>query len=75
VAFDGGAAEFVSHCGWNSVAEREGETCDGSVRGFVRWDGLKKAVRELMEGEKASVGSRLAAAASGGEFGFFFAQP
>ncbi|XP_024928581.3 UDP-glycosyltransferase 90A1-like [Ziziphus jujuba] len=28
------------------------ETCDGSVRGFVKWEGLKKMVRELMEGEK-----------------------
>ncbi|KAL5582532.1 hypothetical protein UlMin_014974 [Ulmus minor] len=26
------------------------ETCDGSVRGFVKWDGLKKMVKELMEG-------------------------
>ncbi|KAJ9540975.1 hypothetical protein OSB04_027481 [Centaurea solstitialis] len=28
------------------------ETCDGSVRGFVKADGLKKMVKELMEGEK-----------------------
>ncbi|KAI3748076.1 hypothetical protein L6452_10931 [Arctium lappa] len=28
------------------------ETCDGSVRGFVTADGLKKMVKELMEGEK-----------------------
>ncbi|XP_071706164.1 UDP-glycosyltransferase 90A1-like [Rutidosis leptorrhynchoides] len=28
------------------------ETCDGSVRGFVTLDGLKKTVIELMEGEK-----------------------
>jgi hypothetical protein len=28
------------------------ETCDGSVRGFVKWEGLEKMVRELMEGEK-----------------------
>ncbi|KAL5582533.1 hypothetical protein UlMin_014975 [Ulmus minor] len=27
------------------------ETCDGSVRGFVKWDGLKKMVKELMEGD------------------------
>ncbi|XP_015879170.3 UDP-glycosyltransferase 90A1-like [Ziziphus jujuba] len=27
------------------------ETCDGSVRGFVKWEGLKKMVKELMEGE------------------------
>ncbi|KVI09169.1 UDP-glucuronosyl/UDP-glucosyltransferase [Cynara cardunculus var. scolymus] len=27
------------------------ETCDGSVRGFVKPDGLKKMVKELMEGE------------------------
>ncbi|KAH0696693.1 hypothetical protein KY290_014077 [Solanum tuberosum] len=28
------------------------ETCDGSVRGFVKWEGLEKPIRELMEGEK-----------------------
>lgn len=28
------------------------ETCDGSARGFVKWQGLEKTVRELMEGEK-----------------------
>ena len=28
------------------------ETCDGSVRGFVKWEGLEKTVKELMEGEK-----------------------
>nr|ANW09829.1 UDP-glycosyltransferase 25 [Carthamus tinctorius] len=28
------------------------ETCDGSVRGFVKADGLRKMVKELMEGEK-----------------------
>lgn len=27
------------------------ETSDGSVRGFVKWQGLEKTVRELMEGE------------------------
>ena len=28
------------------------ETCDGTVRpGFVKWEGLMKMVRELMEGE------------------------
>jgi hypothetical protein len=27
------------------------ETCNGSVRGFVKWEGLKKMVKELMEGE------------------------
>ncbi|KAJ9540972.1 hypothetical protein OSB04_027478 [Centaurea solstitialis] len=27
------------------------ETCDGSVRGFVKADGLKKMVKELMEGQ------------------------
>ncbi|XP_074286679.1 UDP-glycosyltransferase 90A1-like [Silene latifolia] len=27
------------------------ETCDGSVRGFVKWEGLSKMVKELMEGE------------------------
>ncbi|XP_047324096.1 UDP-glycosyltransferase 90A1-like [Impatiens glandulifera] len=31
------------------------ETCDGSVRGFVKWKGLEKMVRELMEGEKGKV--------------------
>ncbi|KAI3722305.1 hypothetical protein L2E82_33337 [Cichorium intybus] len=28
------------------------ETCDGSVKGFVKSEGLKKTVKELMEGEK-----------------------
>ncbi|KAL3344671.1 hypothetical protein AABB24_023892 [Solanum stoloniferum] len=28
------------------------ETCDGSVRGFVQWEGLEKPIRELMEGDK-----------------------
>ncbi|KAL7614976.1 hypothetical protein Lser_V15G06219 [Lactuca serriola] len=28
------------------------ETCDGSVRGFVKSEGLKKMVKELMEGER-----------------------
>nr|WIW42741.1 UDP-glycosyltransferase [Nicotiana tabacum] len=28
------------------------ETCDGSVRGFVKWEGLEKPAKELMEGEK-----------------------
>ncbi|KAJ7974552.1 Glycosyltransferase [Quillaja saponaria] len=28
------------------------ETCDGTVKGFVKWEGLGKMVRELMEGEK-----------------------
>ena len=28
------------------------ETCDGSVKGFVKWEGLEKMVRELMEGAK-----------------------
>ncbi|KAI3723395.1 hypothetical protein L2E82_34929 [Cichorium intybus] len=28
------------------------ETCDGSVRGFVKSEGLKKMVTELMEGER-----------------------
>lgn len=28
------------------------ETCDCSVRGFVKSEGLKKMVKELMEGEK-----------------------
>ncbi|KAJ6314662.1 hypothetical protein OIU78_018190 [Salix suchowensis] len=27
------------------------ETCNGSVRGFVKWEGLKKMVEELMEGD------------------------
>ncbi|MFS7956787.1 putative flavonol 3-O-glucosyltransferase [Helianthus anomalus] len=29
------------------------ETCDGSVNGFVKWEGLRKKVKELMEGVKA----------------------
>ena len=28
------------------------ETCDGRVRGFVRREGLRKTVKELMEGER-----------------------
>ncbi|GKE78787.1 hypothetical protein Tco_1544907 [Tanacetum coccineum] len=28
------------------------ETCDGSVKGFVKWEGLNKMIKELMEGEK-----------------------
>ncbi|GJZ80928.1 UDP-glycosyltransferase 90A1-like protein [Tanacetum coccineum] len=28
------------------------ETCDGSVKGFVKGEGLEKKVKELMEGEK-----------------------
>ncbi|KAI3704777.1 hypothetical protein L1987_75006 [Smallanthus sonchifolius] len=28
------------------------ETCDGSVKGFVKWEGLQKKVKELMEGVK-----------------------
>ncbi|KAK6796945.1 hypothetical protein RDI58_004646 [Solanum bulbocastanum] len=28
------------------------ETCDGSVRGFVKWEGLEKSAKELLEGEK-----------------------
>ena len=28
------------------------ETCNGSVRGFVKWEGLEKMVKELMEKEK-----------------------
>ncbi|XP_020208497.1 UDP-glycosyltransferase 90A1 [Cajanus cajan] len=28
------------------------ERCDGSVRGFVKWEGLQKAVKEVMEGDK-----------------------
>ncbi|KAI4346998.1 hypothetical protein L6164_007852 [Bauhinia variegata] len=27
-------------------------TCNGSVRGFVKWEGLTEQVRDLMEGEK-----------------------
>ncbi|XVF14123.1 hypothetical protein REPUB_Repub09cG0030200 [Reevesia pubescens] len=27
------------------------ETCDGTVRGFVKWEGLMKMVKELMAGE------------------------
>ncbi|KAI4350745.1 hypothetical protein L6164_005166 [Bauhinia variegata] len=27
------------------------ETCNGSVRGFVKWEGLTKLARELMEGD------------------------
>ena len=28
------------------------ETCDGSVKGFVKWEGLKKMVIALMEGDE-----------------------
>ncbi|KAI7731166.1 hypothetical protein M8C21_006574, partial [Ambrosia artemisiifolia] len=28
------------------------ESCDGSVKGFVKWEGLEKTVKELMEGVK-----------------------
>ncbi|KAK3033572.1 hypothetical protein RJ639_032420 [Escallonia herrerae] len=31
------------------------ETCAGSVRGFVKWEGLEKMVKELMEGEMGKV--------------------
>lgn len=31
------------------------ETCDGTVRGFVKWEGLDKMVKELMEGEMGKV--------------------
>ncbi|KAK1359528.1 Glycosyltransferase [Heracleum sosnowskyi] len=31
------------------------ETCDGTVRGFVKWEGLSKMVKELMEGEMGKV--------------------
>ncbi|KAL8097797.1 hypothetical protein AgCh_030781 [Apium graveolens] len=31
------------------------ETCDGTVRGFVKWEGLAKMVKELMEGEMGKV--------------------
>ncbi|XP_050225996.1 UDP-glycosyltransferase 90A1-like [Mercurialis annua] len=31
------------------------ETCNGSVRGFVKWEDLKKMVHELMEGEKGEI--------------------
>jgi len=34
------------------------ETCDGSVRGFVKWEGLEKPIRELMEGEKGKEGRK-----------------
>lgn len=27
------------------------ETCNGSIKGFVKWEGLRKCVKELMEGE------------------------
>lgn len=31
------------------------ETCDGSVKGFVKWESLAKMVKELMEGETGKV--------------------
>ncbi|WOH05123.1 hypothetical protein DCAR_0624536 [Daucus carota subsp. sativus] len=31
------------------------ETCDGTVKGFVKWEGLEKTVKELMEGEMGKV--------------------
>ncbi|KAG6793490.1 hypothetical protein POTOM_002699 [Populus tomentosa] len=31
------------------------ETCNGSVGGFVKWEGLKKMVKELMEGDTGKV--------------------
>lgn len=31
------------------------ETCNGSVRGFVKWEGLAKMVKELMGGEMGEV--------------------
>ncbi|KAE9604862.1 hypothetical protein Lal_00036939 [Lupinus albus] len=34
------------------------ETCDGSVRGFVKCEGLRKSVKELMEGEKGREGRK-----------------
>ncbi|KAK7272844.1 hypothetical protein RIF29_13884 [Crotalaria pallida] len=34
------------------------ETCNGSVRGFVKWEGLRKTVKELMEGEKGREGRK-----------------
>ncbi|XP_019429574.1 PREDICTED: UDP-glycosyltransferase 90A1-like [Lupinus angustifolius] len=34
------------------------ETCDGSVRGFVKSEGLRKSVKELMEGEKGREGRK-----------------
>nr|GEW10824.1 UDP-glycosyltransferase 90A1-like [Tanacetum cinerariifolium] len=30
------------------------ETCDGLVKGFVKSEGLKKIIKELMEGEKGN---------------------
>ncbi|CAL1358012.1 unnamed protein product [Linum trigynum] len=37
------------------------ETCDGSVRGFVKRDGVTKAVKELMEGERGRKAAERAA--------------
>lgn len=31
------------------------ETCDGTVRGFVKWEGLDKMVKELMKGKMGKV--------------------
>ncbi|WOG93395.1 hypothetical protein DCAR_0312679 [Daucus carota subsp. sativus] len=31
------------------------ETCDGSMRGFVKGEGLERMVRELMEGERGEI--------------------
>ncbi|KAF8011449.1 hypothetical protein BT93_J1922 [Corymbia citriodora subsp. variegata] len=49
------------------VAEEMGvglraETADGTVRGFVRGEGLAKAVRELMEGERGEAARKKAKA-------------
>ncbi|CAL1391880.1 unnamed protein product [Linum trigynum] len=41
------------------------ETCDGSVRGFVKRDGVTKAVKELMEGERGRKAAELGEAARG----------
>ncbi|CAN0904476.1 UDP-glycosyltransferase 90A1 [Linum grandiflorum] len=34
------------------------ETSNGSVRGFVKWQGLEKTVRELMEGQRGEVAKK-----------------
>ncbi|KAF8011448.1 hypothetical protein BT93_J1921 [Corymbia citriodora subsp. variegata] len=51
------------------VAEEMGvglrvETADGTVRGFVRGDGLAKTVRELMEGERGEAARKKAKVAA-----------